>query len=620
MGGPSWSLLFSWLLISMTSSSAEARVRARLRRTIDPSNELGHINGDTVGSITMDHDYLATTYGKLGVNYDMDNGNPYINCERFNISDCDPSQGECPTSQKCYIDPGNRAQRLGCMTVFKYSVNMDNSSNDAEANIQVTLKGCWQHDKEVIEDCLEDDHRKRTDTHATTENVTSVPQLLHWSHNAWYILLFALLGSAIIAGVQTGEANLLLTKHSTASVLSLEAKPVAYGRFGEVFRGTYRSGGREDQQVAVKVFPLKDEESWLAEQTIYIDVLNRVPHKSILRYMGAERKEKEYWLVTEYWPLGCLYDYLKPNDSIISFYYEIVVYIVNDHRDMLGWHDNYVLEHVITVQQALRLITAMLDGLAFLHEDRRGKAGEEDKYTVVHRDIKSRNILLKNDNANGLTACIADFGLAAKFLKQQIDDQATGQVGTRRYMAPEVLEGATEFTVAAFRQIDVYAISLVMWEVLSRTETNLNDKVEDYRVPFDEFFKHPDTCPTLGEMRDIVVTQKKRPTFRRSLLENPITRQVCQTIEEMWDTMADGRITASCALERMKVLLSGEDSEGYHSAEHEDEPRPKSTMSTGFGPPRCPESSVDSASFNRAMEKYDNERVRHQQSQLIGKR
>lgn len=44
------------------------------------------------------------------------------------------------------------------------------------------------------------------------------------------------------------------------------------------------------------------------------------------------------------------------------------------------------------------------------------------------------------------------------------------QVGTRRYMAPEVLEGATEFSAFAFQQIDVYAAGLVMWEILSRTQ------------------------------------------------------------------------------------------------------------------------------------------------------
>lgn len=42
------------------------------------------------------------------------------------------------------------------------------------------------------------------------------------------------------------------------------------------------------------------------------------------------------------------------------------------------------------------------------------------------------------------------------------------QVGTRRYMAPEVLEGAINFHRDAFLRIDVYALGLVLWELLSR--------------------------------------------------------------------------------------------------------------------------------------------------------
>jgi serine/threonine protein kinase len=51
-------------------------------------------------------------------------------------------------------------------------------------------------------------------------------------------------------------------------------------------------------------------------------------------------------------------------------------------------------------------------------------------------------------------------------------NQLPRKVGTRRYMSPEVLEGATEFSSFAFQQIDVYAAALVMWEVISRTRIN----------------------------------------------------------------------------------------------------------------------------------------------------
>ncbi len=44
------------------------------------------------------------------------------------------------------------------------------------------------------------------------------------------------------------------------------------------------------------------------------------------------------------------------------------------------------------------------------------------------------------------------------------------QVGTARYMAPEVLEGAIHFQREAFQRIDVYALALIMWEMASRTQ------------------------------------------------------------------------------------------------------------------------------------------------------
>lgn len=42
------------------------------------------------------------------------------------------------------------------------------------------------------------------------------------------------------------------------------------------------------------------------------------------------------------------------------------------------------------------------------------------------------------------------------------------QVGTRRYMAPEVLEGAINFSRDAFLRIDMYACGLVLWELATR--------------------------------------------------------------------------------------------------------------------------------------------------------
>lgn len=66
-----------------------------------------------------------------------------------------------------------------------------------------------------------------------------------------------------------------------------------------------------------------------------------------------------------------------------------------------------------------------------------------------------------------------------------------GQVGTRRYMAPEVLEGAINFNRDAFLRIDVYACGLVLWEMVSRCDTV--GTVGEYLLPFEAEVSYRDS-------------------------------------------------------------------------------------------------------------------------------
>ncbi|RHY11713.1 hypothetical protein DYB37_007570 [Aphanomyces astaci] len=82
-------------------------------------------------------------------------------------------------------------------------------------------------------------------------------------------------------------------------------------------------------------------------------------------------------------------------------------------------------------------------GLVYLHS-----------MEVVHRDLKSRNVLL---NAN-MVAKLSDFGLA-----RHVDDYELtlgNVVGSFRYAAPEVLRGEL-YTEAA----DMYALGMLLWEL-----------------------------------------------------------------------------------------------------------------------------------------------------------
>ncbi|XP_076334624.1 activin receptor type-2A-like isoform X7 [Tachypleus tridentatus] len=272
---------------------------------------------------------------------------------------------------------------------------------------------------------------------------------------------------------------------SLPSPSPLSLKPVqlmeikAQGKFGAVWKAQMLN-----EFVAVKIFPFQDKSSWQMEQMIY--QLPQMKHNNILDFIAAERRgdgfQLEYWLITAYHERGSLSDFLKAN--------------------------------VVSWKELLIITDSIARGLMHLHEELPQSKLEGYKPSIAHRDFKSKNVLLKND----MTACVADFGLALVFLNEQSSGDTHGQVGTRRYMAPEVLEGAISFNRDAFLRIDMYACGLVLWELLSRCCIN-DDLVGEYTPPYEE---EVGQHPTLEDMQEIVVQKKARPKLKTSWKKHPV--------------------------------------------------------------------------------------------------
>jgi len=74
---------------------------------------------------------------------------------------------------------------------------------------------------------------------------------------------------------------------------------------------------------------------------------------------------------------------------------------------------------------------------------------------VLHRDLKSQNILLDSD----MHAKVADFGLS-KLTSDDISTMTTN-LGTVQWTAPEILQGEVHYSTA----VDIYSYGIVMWEV-----------------------------------------------------------------------------------------------------------------------------------------------------------
>lgn len=208
--------------------------------------------------------------------------------------------------------------------------------------------------------------------------------------------------SAMIDGTVSsgsGSGLPLLIQRTLAREIKLEAC-IGAGRYGEVWRGDYRC-----EKVAVKIFYSRDEASFQREVEIYSIILMK--SENILPFIGSDVTSvsscTQLWLVTTYYPLGSLFDYLSGRSLRLS--------------------------------EMFTVLSSITAGIAHLHIEYFGVQG---KPAIAHRDIKSKNILIKSDDG---TCCIADFGLAVthKQTTGSLNIASNYRVGTKRYMAPEVL-------------------------------------------------------------------------------------------------------------------------------------------------------------------------------------
>ncbi|MET1087877.1 MAG: protein kinase [Arthrobacter sp.] len=104
----------------------------------------------------------------------------------------------------------------------------------------------------------------------------------------------------------------------------------------------------------------------------------------------------------------------------------------------------------LTDASKIAILTGVLEALTYLHEET----------TVVHRDLKPANVLLDHKKR----PYVADFGIA----RSRLDTQATqtqGIIGSRPYMAPEVLDGKTATPAS-----DMWAFgAIALWLFTGRT-------------------------------------------------------------------------------------------------------------------------------------------------------
>ncbi|XP_062509181.1 activin receptor type-1C-like [Corticium candelabrum] len=275
---------------------------------------------------------------------------------------------------------------------------------------------------------------------------------------------------------------------------------IGKGRFGEVWKAEWQK-----QAVAVKIFHSREEESWLREVDLYQIPMLR--HENILGFIAADLfstgSQTQLWLITDYHDNGSVYDYLQVN--------------------------------IIDLPLLHKMVLSTASGVAHLHTEILGVKG---KPAIAHRDLKSRNILMKKDGS----CVVADLGLA---VKEETVLQVTAQMlksGTRRYMAPEVLDesiNSEEFD--SFRKADVYSLGLILWEMTTRCQTN-RITPREYMPPYGSVVTGNPSC---DDMLFIVCVQGVRPPTPVDWETDSEFRVYSKLINECWSGNSAARLTAA---------------------------------------------------------------------------
>ena len=147
------------------------------------------------------------------------------------------------------------------------------------------------------------------------------------------------------------------------------------------------------------------------------------------------------------------YSYTKNNDQII-----VLEYMAGGNL-----YDRLHSEEPLQLKQRLHIALNAAEAINYLHKFTR--------HGIVHRDIKSTNILI-DDKGN---AKVSDFGLSRALLSDIVDStndtnidlRVTQIAGTFGYMDPEWFSGDQIGIPVASTRSDVYAFGVVLFEILT---------------------------------------------------------------------------------------------------------------------------------------------------------
>jgi serine/threonine protein kinase len=212
---------------------------------------------------------------------------------------------------------------------------------------------------------------------------------------------------------ETGPKRFSFNELAYATNNFNDEEKLGQGGFGGVYKGFLRDS---NSFIAVKRVS-KGSKQGIKEYASEVKIISRLRHRNLVQLIGWCHERRELLLVYEFMPNGSLDSHLFTEESLLI------------------WAMRY------------KVAQGLGSALLYLHE--------EWEQCVVHRDIKSSNIMLDSN----FNAKLGDFGLA-RLVDHVKGSQTTVLAGTMGYMAPECV------TIGkASKESDVYSFGIVALEI-----------------------------------------------------------------------------------------------------------------------------------------------------------